>query len=304
MGSVGIFLESANDDIFKQLLFSMHWGITECGNDAYATYGSDMSNIDVAVIFGSWKDRPSTWHKCKNKIVSSGKPFVVIETPLIGRGPVTDILQDGWYRIGVNGFLADTGRFYRQNKNYSADRWNKIKHQLGVELKPWKDPQEGNYIVVALQLPGDASLRGTDITKWAAETVQTLRTYTSRPIIVRTPQLDREFDKENILNITRIEGVSLVRGTRENLFTMIDNAYATVTYSSGFGIDSVIRGIPTIAVDPGNFAYSLGNNKLSQINNLVRSSDREQWLYNLSWAQWSRDEIKSGEAWRHIKEQL
>jgi len=119
MGSVGIFLESANDDIFKQLLFSMHWGITECGNDAYATYGSDMSNIDVAVIFGSWKDRPSTWHKCKNKIVSSGKPFVVIETPLIGRGPVTDILQDSWYRIGVNGFLADTGRFYRQNKNLS-----------------------------------------------------------------------------------------------------------------------------------------------------------------------------------------
>jgi hypothetical protein len=304
MSKIGVFLGSANDDSFRQLLFSMHWGITECGNDAYVTYGNDMTGTDVAVIFGSWKDRPSAWHRCKNKIVSSGKPFVVIETPLIGRGPVTDILQDSWYRIGVNGFLADTGRFYRQNKNYSADRWNLIKHQLGVELKPWRDAQEGNYIVVALQLPGDASLRGTDISKWAAETVQTLRTYTSRPIIVRTPQLDREFDKENILNITRIEGVSLVKGTRENLFTMIDNAYATVTYSSGFGIDSVIRGIPTIAMDPGNFAYSLGNNKLSQINNLVRSSDREQWLYNLSWAQWSKDEIKSGAAWRHIREQL
>jgi len=304
MSRVGIFLDSANDDRFRKLLFNMHWGITECNGDAFVTYGSDMTGTDVAVIFGSWKDRPANWHKCKNTIVSSGKPFVVIETPLIGRGPVTDILQDSWYRIGVNGFLADTGRFFRQNKNYSADRWNKIKHQLGVELKPWRDPQEGNYIVVALQLPGDASLRGIDISKWAAETVQTLRSYTSRPIIVRTPQLDREFDKENILNITRIEGVSLVRGTRENLFTMIDNAYATVTYSSGFGIDSVIRGIPTIAMDPGNFAYSLGNNKLSQINNLVRSSDREQWLYNLSWAQWSHEEIRSGEAWYHIKEQL
>lgn len=304
MSRVGIFLDSANDDRFRKLLFNMHWGITECNGDAFVTYGSDMTGTDVAVIFGSWKDRPANWHKCKNTIVSSGKPFVVIETPLIGRGPVTDILQDSWYRIGVNGFLADTGRFFRQNKNYSADRWNKIKHQLGVELKPWRDSQEGNYIVVALQLPGDASLRGIDITKWAAETVQTLRSYTSRPIIVRTPQLDREFDKENILNITRIEGVSLVRGTRENLFTMIDNAYATVTYSSGFGVDSVIRGIPTIAMDPGNFAYSLGNNKLSQINNLVRSSDREQWLYNLSWAQWSQEEIKSGEAWNHIREQL
>lgn len=304
MGRIGIYLESANDDRFKSLLFDMHWGITEAGGNAFVTYGNDMSNTDVAVIFGSWKDRESTWHKCKNIIVSSGKPFVVIETPLIGRGPVTDILQDKWYRIGVNGFLADTGRFFRQNRNYPPDRWNKIKEQLGVELKPWKKPSEGNYIVVALQLPGDASLRGIDISKWAAETVYTLRQYTDRPIIVRTPQLDREFDKENILKITRIEGVSLVRGTRENLFDMIDNAYATVTYSSGFGVDSVIRGVPTIAMDPGNFAYSLGNNKLSQINDLVRTSDREQWLYNLSWAQWSRDEIKSGEAWRHIKEQL
>jgi len=282
----------------------MHWGINEAGDSAFVTYGDNVSSADVAVILGSWKDRNTAWHNCKNKVISSGIPFVVIETPLIGRGPVTDIFQDEWYRIGVNGFLADTGRFYRQNKSYTSERWDTIKTKLGVELKPWKDSGEGNYIVVALQLPGDASLRGTNISKWAAETVHKLRQETDRPIIVRTPQLDREFDRENILEITRIEGVSLVKGTRDNLFDMIDNAYATVTYSSGFGIDSVIRGVPTIAMDPGNFAYSLGNNKLSQINDLVRSSDREQWLYNLSWAQWSREEIKSGKAWDHIRKQL
>ena len=281
----------------------MDWGITEANDISFPTYDcNDIKNCDVAVIFGSWKDRDTLWHNCKRKIVNSGKPFVCIETPLIGRGPVSDILEDQWYRIGVNGFLADSGRFFDPNKNYPSNRWKKISKELNVELKPWKN--EGSYIVVALQLPGDASLRGVNITNWAADTVEELRKYTSRHIIVRTPQLDREFDKENILRIRSIDGVSLQQGTRENLFHTLDNAYATVSYSSGFGIDSVIRGTPAVAINPGSFAYSLGNNKLSQIEKLSRSENREQWLYNLSYAQWSRKEIRDGQAWDHIKRLL
>lgn len=300
---IGIFLNSANDNGFRSLLYDFQWGITELAGDAFITQDdNDIDKCDVAVFFGSWKDRDTPWHNCKRKIVASGKPFVCIETPLIGRGPVTDILQDQWYRIGVNGFLADTGRFYRQNQNYPADRWNKISNALGVQLKSWSD--SGDVVIVALQLPGDASLRGTNITEWAADTIEQLREHTNRPIILRTPQLDREFDRDNILRITRVDGVSIQQGTKENLFATLDDAYATVTFSSGFGIDSVIRGTPTIAMDPGNFAYSLGNNKLSQIENLVRSNDRQQWLNNLAYAQWSRQEIKNGEAWAHIRHQL
>tara|TARA_R110002153_G_scaffold85164_2_gene212884 strand:- start:255 stop:1163 length:909 start_codon:yes stop_codon:yes gene_type:complete len=300
---VGIFLNSANDPVFRALLYDVQWGITEAGGDAFVTQDDDDIDIcDVAVIFGSWKDRNTAWHNCKRVVVESGKPFICIETPLIGRGPVSNILQDDWYRIGVNGFLADTGRFYRQNQSYPSDRWEKISKNLNVKLQPWK--KEGTFIVIALQLPGDASLRGINVTKWAADSAEELRTYTDRPIVVRTPQLDRQFDKENIVRITRIEGAALQQGTKDNLLETLDAAYATVTYSSGFGIDSVIRGTPTIAMDPGNFAYSLGNNKLSQIEDLVRSNDRQQWLNNLSYAQWSRKEIKDGRAWQHIRNQL
>lgn len=301
--TVGIFLNSANDARFVKLLHDMQWGISEANDTAFVTYDdSDIRECDIAVIFGSWKDRDTPWHNCKRRIVSSTRPFVCIETPLIGRGPVTDILEDEWYRIGVNGFLADSGRFFNQNKSYPSDRWEKISQKLNVELLPWK--QDGSYIVVALQLPGDASLRGVNVTKWAADTVEKLRRYTNRHIVVRTPQLDREFDPENILRIRSIDGVSLQQGTRENLFHTLDNAYATVSYSSGFGIDSAIRGVPAVAINSGSFAYSLGNNNLSQIENLNRSEDREQWLYNLSYAQWSRKEIRDGRAWTHIKSLL
>ena len=77
---VGIFLNSANDERFKSLLFDMQWGITETGGDAFVTYDdNDINNCDVGVIFGSWKDRNTTWHNCKRRIVNSGKPFICID---------------------------------------------------------------------------------------------------------------------------------------------------------------------------------------------------------------------------------
>jgi hypothetical protein len=293
----GIFLGSANSSKFVSMLYDFSFGIMREDDQVFVTNSVTYEPCDVAVFFGSWKDRNSTWHKTKNNIVSNNKPFICIETPLIGRGPVSDILEDDWYRIGVNGFLADTGNF--NNVDKPSDRWEMISKQLKVNLKPWK--KEGEYIVVALQLPGDASLRGTPIDKWAADVVAELRKHTNMHIVVRTPQLPREYDAYQIKRITDVGGVSIQQGTKDNLIPTLDRAYATVTFSSGFGIDSVINGVPTIAMDPGSFAYELGNNKIENINNL-KYPDRQQWLNNLAYAQWSGEEIKEGLPWKHLKD--
>jgi hypothetical protein len=292
----GIFLGSANSNKFVSMLYDFSFGVIKQDDQVFVTNSVTYEPCDVAIFFGSWKDRNSTWHKTKNNIVSNNKPFICIETPLIGRGPVSDILEDDWYRIGVNGFLADTGNF--NNIDKPSDRWEMISKQLKVNLKPWK--KEGEYIVVALQLPGDASLRGTPIDKWAADVVAELRKHTNMHIVVRTPQLPREYDAYQIKRITDVGGVSIQQGTKDNLIPTLDRAYATVTFSSGFGIDSVINGVPTIAMDPGSFAYELGNNKIENINNL-KYPDRQQWLNNLAYAQWSGEEIKEGLPWKHLK---
>ena len=292
----GIFLGSANSNKFVSMLYDFSFGVIKQDDQVFVTNSVTYEPCDVAIFFGSWKDRNSTWHKTKNNIVSNNKPFICIETPLIGRGPVSDILEDDWYRIGVNGFLADTGNF--NNVDRPSDRWEMISKQLKVNFKAWK--KEGEYIVVALQLPGDASLRGTPIDKWAADVVAELRKHTNMHIVVRTPQLPREYDAYQIKRITDVGGVSIQQGTKDNLIPTLDRAYATVTFSSGFGIDSVINGVPTIAMDPGSFAYELGNNKIENINNL-KYPDRQQWLNNLAYAQWSGEEIKEGLPWKHLK---
>ena len=40
---------------------------------------------DAYVIFGSWKNRDQPHHNAKRAVVASGKPFIVIETPIFGR---------------------------------------------------------------------------------------------------------------------------------------------------------------------------------------------------------------------------
>lgn len=286
---ISTFITSANNPRFESMLESFSKAI-----GANIVTGEDYKECDVAVIFGSWKDRNTPWHVVKNNVVKNAKNFIVFETPLIGRGKVEDIMQDDWYRVGLNGFLANTGKFNNYNK--PSDRWEKIQKELGVSLKPWK--REGDYIVLALQIPGDASLQGTDISFWARRRLLSIRCQTEMPIILRTPQLKRPYDLKSITK--GIRDVTVQEGTKENLVPTLDGAYCTVTYTSGMGVDSVMNGTPTIAYNPGNFAYDISTRFIDSINN-ISYPNRDQWIRNLSYCQWNISEIQEGLPWEHLK---
>lgn len=301
MKKVAIYNASATSLSHQMMLDCFKEGVFLQGEDLPLSQYSEYLPVgeDVNVFFGSWKDRTDRHHVVKRSVVESGKPFIVIETPLLGRGPVTDILQDQWYRIGLNGFLADTGNF--NNKNRPSDRWEMIQKELNIEVKPWRT--NGEYIVVALQLPGDASLRGRNISEWAYETIAKIRELSSRRIILRTPQLDRDFDMDYIKRAIDLGNVEIQRGTKENLNPTIDGALFTVSYSSGFGIESVLRGIPAVVCDSGSFAVPMST-PLEEVFTHPRTPDRQQWLNDLSYAQWSLKEIGNGTAWKHLREIL
>ena len=226
--------------------------------------------------------------------MENAKNFIVLETPLIGRGPVEEIMKDDWFRVGVNGFLADTGKF--NNTNKPSDRWEKIQKELNVSMKPWS--KEGAYIVLGLQIPGDASLRGTDISVWARRRLLSIRCQTKMPIVLRTPQIKRPYDLKKI--ISGISSVRVQEGTKENLVETLEGALCTITYTSGMGIDSVMNGTPTIAYNPGNFAYSISSKFIDNINSLAYP-DRTQWIQNLSYCQWNTKEISEGLPWEHLR---
>jgi hypothetical protein len=294
---VNIYAKSANHPRFEQMLMKFATGVLDSGDDAFFSFDEKYYDCDCAVIFGSWKDRQDTHHRVKNDIVKNAKNFVVVETPLIGRGPVSDVMDDNWYRVGLNGFLADTGNF--NNKHKGMDRWHVIRKNLNVELKAYNNP--GEYIIVALQLPGDASLRGASIEKWCRNVCIDIRKYTDMPIIIRTPQLTREYNRKWLDEALRVPNVRLEKGTKENMLPMLEKAHCAVTYSSGFGIDAIINGCPVIAMSPSSFVYEICDNTVETINNPSKPN-RDQLMFNLSYAQWHISEIENGYPWRHLRE--
>lgn len=298
---VTVYGKSANHPRFEQTLMKFATGVIDSGDDAFLSYDEEYYDCDVAVIFGSWKDRDMTHHNVKRNIVSKAKKFIVIETPIIGRGPVKDVMDDNWYRIGIGGFLADTGQFYCGNAKPS-DRWDIIRKHFNIKLPCYNYTSKDN-IVVALQLPQDASLRGASIEKWCRNTCLAIRSQTDRPIIVRLPQLQREWNVEPLEVARKLPKVEFQMGTADNLIPMLRDARCTVTYTSGMGVDSLLNGCPTIACNPGSFAYSVAPHTVDGIDH-PHCPARDQWLYNLSYCQWHISEIENGLPWRHLKQMI
>lgn len=255
---------------------------------------------DVAVIFGSWKAREKGSHITRSAVAANAKRFVVIETPLLNRS--TNMPNQYW-RVGINGYLNRDALW----PSLSRDDARKRLQRLGIRWQGWQNDPDG-HVVVALQLPGDASLRGCDINDWAFQAIMTLRQHTDRKIVIRNHPLcsTRAFaDHEILAGRLMQHGVNNIRLSDGYLVPWehdLAGAYCTVTYTSGLAIDSVVSGIPTISCDPGNFAWGFSSRDACEVEDVRRApaATVETWLRHLASCQWSQDEMRQGTAWRHV----
>lgn len=323
---VKIFMSSGGSAQERNLLLSFGHGIRKClaasdglsgakdtsarigrwrkqeqpANYVELVYDDGYSECDVAVIFGSWKPRDKGTHVTRASVALNAKRFLVIETPLLNRR--TAETNDHW-RIGVNGFLNDAAHW----PTMAAGAADQRLVDLGVEWTGWRG-QESGHIVVALQLPGDASLRGIDVNEWAYETVTGLRQHTDRVIVIRSHPLAAHrawSDHESLaarLAHRSIQNLVFSDGYLVPWHYDLNGAYCTVTYTSGLAVDSVVCGVPTIACDPGNFAWSVSSNFVDEVNDLRRPNDAVMmdWLRQLATCQWSVSEMRDGTAWQAL----
>lgn len=263
-------------------------------------YGDGYRHCDLAIIFGSWKPREKGTHQCRTSVATNAQKFLVIETPLLGRR--TDQPNQYW-RIGLNGYLNRDAFWPTLTPTAAEQRLD----DLGIKWDGWKNDTQG-HVVVALQLPGDASLRGQDINEWAFDAVKRIRACCDRPIVIRCHPLVSARGMEDHKDLAAkilLHGIDHIRfsdGAEVPWAEDIKGAYCTVTYSSGMAIDSILAGIPTIACDEGNFAWGLSSNQIEDIKEIHRPGREEiaQWLRFLAGCQWSETEMTNGTAWEHI----
>ena len=265
-------------------------------------YGDSYSACDLAVMFGSWKPREKGHHVVRNSVASNAANFICIETALLGRKTSE---ENTHYRVGLNGFLCRDAYWPNYDEHVGSERLE----GLGIQWDGWDNNSEG-HILVALQLPADASLRGIDISQWAAETIRSIRTHTDRPIVVRSHPLvsDRGFTGYSSLISSvvceNIPGVTFSDGAKRSWAADLEGAYCTVTYTSGLAIDSVVAGVPTLACDPGNFAFDISSNFANQIESLKLADQKviETWLRQLALYQWTVNEMADNAMWERYIE--
>ena len=79
----------------------------------------------------------------------------------------------------------------------------------------------------------------------------------------------------------------------DRLSDVLPSCYATVSFNSNGGVESVLAGIPTVCQDKGSMAWDVAEKNLGNIEQ-ISLPDRTQWAYNLAYTQWTTKEMEQG----------
>ena len=279
----------------------------EHGIDLRLSYDPEIEKCDVAVQFGTVKERSNEHHVTKQSIKKNANTIVYVETPLLGR-LINKKNDYAFYRVGVNGFLNNDGIFY-QLENLDKDRIQSLKNN-GLQINDfpgWKNHNSGS-ILILLQLPGDASLRGQRLSEWFLETVDKIRNITDRELLVRfhPAMSDRgraEFFSEiGDLFFKNYQNIIWSNGIDNSLGHDFEKSGICISYTSGSCIDAVLQGIPVIAMDEGNLAYPISSRRVEDVLNpkLASTKEVQEWVLALANSQWNEQEMLDGAVWSKI----
>jgi hypothetical protein len=206
----------------------------------------------------------------KTQAAKHGLDYWYIDTGYIGNRRFKT-----WFRISKNDFQVTIPIQPRP-----ADRLKK----LGINRTQFA---RGNKIMV-IPIDGKVSegygIDGPDT--WLEQTVNTIKQYTDREIIVRHRPVSRE---------TRVTTDTFIGALQNNIS-------AVVIWASNCGVEAAQHGIPVVSLGPSACTQISG--KIEQIDNLptLDTDQTEAWLRWLSYNQFSNSESESGTAWRILQE--
>tara|TARA_A100000164_G_scaffold260232_1_gene232221 strand:+ start:1029 stop:2015 length:987 start_codon:yes stop_codon:yes gene_type:complete len=205
----------------------------------------------------------------------------------------------------------NNGNFLSDNS--PPDRWEKMKKIWNIKYEPWRKSKSDDPILFVLQPQDNWSMNELDPIKWFNDVYKKIRPLTKRKFIVR-PHPNHVAAMENRINEFPKDGVQVVIGQkffkgdekkhyRFNYQQALNNCHAVVTHNSTACIDSCVRGVPTFVTSDLALAWPVANKDLSKIES-PEYPERDQWVYDLGYKQWTEQEIKDGTVFKRFKQRL
>lgn len=228
------------------------------------------------------------------------------KNPIVLRGILKHKIMKRCWKDNRTFYYIDSGYFGNEKTNNNPNGWkywhrivkNDLQHgeiikrpsnrfdSFGKKFTPWK--KQGSKILVAKPDEKPCKFYGVDLDTWVDETVETIKKYTDRPVVVRERAPKR---------IDRI--------STDTLQQALDNdVFALVTFNSVAAVESIFHGVPVFTLAPANAASPVSKQDLSQIEDpYYPSMDKlYEWGCHLAYGQFHVSELKDGRAKRYLEE--
>jgi hypothetical protein len=229
-------------------------------------------DADVAVIWSFlWAGRMLPNKQVYEHYRNTGRQVLIVEVGMLQRG-IT-------WKLCLNSTLS--GGTY--GKGSDPDRANK----LGLKLKPWTN--SGTNILIALQRSDSGQWsHGPKMEEWLQDTVNHLRNFTDRSIVVRPHPRQSVVMPAGVI----VQQPRKLATDSFDFDSALTDIWAVVNHNSGPGSQAVIAGVPAF-VGLSSMAASVGNLTMVNIENPGRP-DREEWLCQIAHTEWTVKEIATG----------
>ena len=192
------------------------------------------------------------------------------------------------------------------------DRWEHMKKIWNIKYEPWRKSNQEDPILFVLQPKDNWSMNELDPIQWFKDVYDKIRPITDRPFLIRPHPNHMAHIEERINEFPEdckvIIGQKFFAGDekkyyRFNFQEAIENCHAVVTHNSTASIDSCVRGIPTFVTSDLAICWPVANKDLNNIET-PKYPNRDQWVYDLGYKQWTEKEIRNGTVFKRFKERL
>jgi hypothetical protein len=276
-------------------------GARMAGNRVFDIRNYTVVNSDVAVIQGWIADKTTSPHlKLRQAVINQQfqrkKYVVTADSNLFLYADINNPLH--YLRYSFNGVFPTTGIYC--DDPVDPQRWNQIQQDLNISLKDYRST--GAQVLICLQRNGGWSMGNQSVASWLEHILTLLRNHTDRPIVIRTHPGDRQsaYYLKPLLSLANRYNFKM--SSNVSLIDDLKNSWAVVNHNSSPTVAAAIEGYPVFITDTARSqCKDIANTDLTLIEN-PRLPDRLEWIQRLAMCHWKFDELKSGEAWAHMRQ--
>jgi hypothetical protein len=231
---------------------------------------SVKSGEDVAVIWSVlWSGRMAS----NRQVYHSGKPIIIIE--------VGNLKRNVTWRISLDN-INSSGRF-ANNTDLDPTRSEK----LGVFLKSYQETRRPEILIASQHQQSQQWNGMSTMSDWVENTVNEIRKYSDRKIVVRPHPRSPIFLKNSEIII---EQPKKILGSYDD-FDIDYNYHCVINHNSGPAVQAAINGVPVVC-DKTSLAGEISE-KIENIEN-PNLPNRDDWFLRLCHTEWTVEEITAG----------